>query len=281
MALANVLNVVLDPLLIFGLWGFPELGILGAAVATVIGRGAAMVASLAALRLRHRMLVLPRLRARELWSSWREVLCGGIPAATAILLGHVALGVVTRIASRFGRAAVAALGAGVRIEMIAMMVVIALASVMVPFAGQNSGAGQFGRVRKAQRFAERFAVVWGVLCLAGFFAAAGPIARLFSDKPDVVENIVLFLRIVPIGYGLAGVAILTGADMNGINRPLHSALLGAVRMLALQIPLAALGAQLWGLTGVFLGIALANVLAGIAALFWIRRLHHAAAPNAA
>ena len=81
-------------------------------------------------------------------------------------------------------------------------------------------------------------------CVArGAQAALGgaePIARLFSKEPQVIDSITLFLRIVPIGYGCAAVALLTGSGMNGINRPLHAAALGIIRTLVLQIPLAAL-----------------------------------------
>ena len=281
MLVANGLNLVLDPLLIFGLWGLPRLGIVGAAVATVIGRATALIGALAILHFRKRMLTFSRPRAGELWRAWRQVLYVGIPAAATILLGPVSLGVVTWMVSSFGRPAVGALGAGVRVEMFAMMVVIALASVMTPFAGQNWGARLFGRVRRAHRSAELFGIAWGVLCLGAFFAASRPIARLFSAEPLVIDSISLFLRIVPLGYAGGAVAIVTGSGMNGINRPLHAAALGATRVMGLQIPLAALGGWGFGFAGILAGLALANLLAGGLALLWIRRLHAAAMPSPA
>jgi putative MATE family efflux protein len=148
---ANAVNLVLDPLLIFGWWGLPQMGIVGAAVATVIGRGTALVASLAILHFRKRMLTLSLPRPSELVRAWGQVLYVGVPAGATILLGPVSLFVIMWMVSGFGQSAVAAVGAGLRVERFAMMVVIALASVMVPFVGQNWGAGLFDRVRRAQR----------------------------------------------------------------------------------------------------------------------------------
>ena len=81
-----------------------------------------------------------------------------------------------------------------------------------------------------------------------------------------------FLRIVPLGYGLMGAAILAGSGMNAMNRPLQATALSAIRMLGLYLPLAAAGAWLLGPEGIFSAIAMANVLAGGVAVLWVRRL---------
>jgi Na+-driven multidrug efflux pump len=107
------------------------------------------------------------------------------------------------------------------------------------------------------------------------------LARLFSREEAVIDTIVLYLCVVPIGYGMTGLAIVTGSGMNGINHPLHAAALGAIRTLGLTIPLAALGGRCFGLKGIFAAIATANVLGGVVAILWIRRLHHAAIPKQA
>ncbi|MCD6304346.1 MAG: MATE family efflux transporter, partial [Planctomycetes bacterium] len=275
MLLANGLNLALDPLLIFGLCGLPRMGIRGAAVATVIARGTTMVASLAVLHFRKRMLALSLPRPQELLRGWGQVLYVGLPAAGTVLLGPLTLGVITRMVSSFGREAIAALSAGGRIEMFAMMVIIALAGVMVPLAGQNWGAGLYDRVRRTHRLAERFSLAWGLLCVAGLYALARPLAEAFSDRPAVVRDIMLYLHLVPLGYGAMAVCIVTASGMNGINRPLHAGALGAVRLLVLTVPLAAMGGRYFGLAGIFGAMALANVLGGLAALAWIRRLHAA------
>lgn len=273
---ANVGNLALDPLLIFGLLGLPRMGIVGAAAATVIARALSLVASLAVLHFGKRMLLLSRPHAAELWRSWGQVLYVGLPAATTILLRPVSLGVITRMVASFGPAAVAAIGAGGRVEMFAMMLVIALASVIVPFVGQNWGAARFDRVRAAHRLAGWFAFAWGLLCLVAFYVAARPVARLFSDEAAVIDNLALYLRIVPLGYGLMGVSVVICSGMNAINRPLHATAVNVIRMLVLTIPLAVLGGWWLGVGGIFAAMALANILAGALSVPWLGRLHRAA-----
>ena len=280
MVLANVLNLGLDPLLIFGLWGLPRMGIAGAAVATVLARASALVGALAILHFRKRMLSFERPTLRRLWDSWRALLYVGVPSAGAIVLTPISQSIFTKLASWFGPATVAAVGAAGRVETFAMMVIIPLASVLVPFIGQNWGAGRFGRARLAQKGSSLFALAWGLGMLVLLGALARPIGRLFSDDPHVVGQIALYLRLVPIGYGMMGVAILAGAAMNAINRPLHSVALSAVRVLGLCAPLAVAGAWWLGVGGLFGAIAVANLLAGCLALPWARRLLAAPVPRA-
>ena len=83
----------------------------------------------------------------------------------------------------------------------------------------------------------------------------------------------MYLRILPVSYGMIGVGLLVSAGMNAINEPIRSTILNAVRLLVLTLPLAAGGSYVFGLRGLFAGIALANILAGTVALIWLRRLH--------
>jgi len=272
MVLANVLNIVLDPVLIFGLGGAPAMGIAGAAAATGISRAAALAGSLAVLHFRKRLLTLERPGARQLWQSWREILSIAVPAAGTIIFTPLAMGAITRIGAMFGNKTVAAIGAGSRVEIFAMMAIVALAGVLVPLIGQNWGAGQLARVRGAQHLAMGFALLWGAAVAAGLFLAARPLAKLFSDDGEVISQLSAFLRIVPLGYGLMGVVILACSGMNAINRPLQATALSAIRLLGLYVPLAAVGAWLVGPEGIFAAIALANVLAGSIAVLWVRHV---------
>jgi Na+-driven multidrug efflux pump len=102
-----------------------------------------------------------------------------------------------------------------------------------------------------------------------FLLVAPPIARLFSEDPDVVDGIISYLWIVPLGYGLQGISLLASASFNAVNRPLAAASLSLIRMFVLYIPLAYFGGQLFGLRGLFGGISLANIVAGIIALLWL------------
>ena len=267
------INVVLDPLLIFGLLGFPRLGLLGAAVATVISRATTLTVALLVLHFRKRLLASPFAPLGEVWDSWKRVLYIGVPCAATNLLVPLSIGVVTAMAARFGPVAVAALGAGTRVGALSLTVLRALGAALVPFVGQNWGAGHIDRVRRAQVFSYLFSLAWGLVCVGVFVVGARPIARLFSRDPVVIGHIVCYLWIVPLGYGLQGVSRLVSVTLNALGRPLSAALLNAVRMFVLLVPLTYLGTHLFAVNGLFGGIALANVLAGMVALAWARYVH--------
>jgi len=270
MMLGAVINIILDPFLIFG-WGFfPRLELFGAALATVISRAVTMGAAILILHFRDKMLVFAVPRLREVWSSWKRILHIGIPAAATNVLVPISVGVITRMVACFGEEAVAAAGAGSRIGGFALLLLIALCSVMVPFVGQNWGARRLDRILAARKCSFRFSILWGVVCVVVLGIAAKPLAGLFSEDAQVTEKIALYLWIVPIGYGLQGIFRLTTMIFNGISLPLHSVGLNLARMLVLYIPLAYLGGRLFGFEGILGGVTLANVSAGILSLILLK-----------
>ena len=273
MAISSLMNLVLDPLMIWG-WGpIPPMGIAGASWATVIARVVSLAAALAILHFRKRMIAFEPLRWSQMRESWAQLLQVGLPAAATNVLMPVTMVFITRLVAGHGVAAVAAAGAGGRVDMFALMVVNSLGSVLMPFVGQNWGAGKFHRIREAHRRGQLFAMAWGLGCMVLFFAAARPIAGLFTSDAAVVDDMVLYLRILPIGYGLMGVTTLVGFGMNGINQSVRWAALNAVRLLVLILPLSFLGGRLFGLGGIFGGIVLGNMTAGALGWAWLARLH--------
>ena len=265
-------NVILDPLLIFGLAGFPRLEMAGAAWATVISRATTLIVALGVLHFGKHLLDPSLLPLRTIWGCWKRILHIGVPATATNLLMPVSMGVVTWMAAGFGKEAVAALGAGGRVQGLSLLVIGALSSALVPFVGQNWGAGHRDRARRAYTVSSLFSLGWGLLSLAVFIAVSRPVAGLFSNDPLVVDHIVRFLWIVPIGYGMQGVGRLVSVTLNAINRPMHAAALTVVRLVVLLVPLAYLGSQWFGLKGLFAGVAVANVLAGIVAWVWIQQV---------
>ena len=176
---AAIINVALDPLLIFGLWGFPRLELVGAAAATVIARALTLIVSLAILHFREHMIEWSIPPSRDLWESWKQILFVGVPTAATNVLTPIAMGVITRLAAGYGAAVVAAVGVGTRVEAIVLMVMFALSSSLVPFIGQNWGAGKLDRIHTAQGQSIRFALAWGTLWIAALFALARPLGELF------------------------------------------------------------------------------------------------------
>ncbi len=265
MTTSAFINLVLDPLLIFGLGPFPELGIQGAALATVFARSVSLTASLYVLVRRERMVKLARLRWHELWESWRAILFVGVPAAATQLLLPLSIAVTTWLVASHGQHAVAALGVASRVELFGFGVVVALGVTLTPFVGQNWGADRTDRLARAIRLAQRFAVVWGAALFVVFALLGGPIARLFTDDIGVISVVQDYLLIAPIGYGLLAVLMVSSSALNALHRPIHSAVLSAGRLFVLYVPLAILGSMALGLNGVFAAMAVANVIGGVAA----------------
>ncbi|MCK4772098.1 MAG: MATE family efflux transporter [Candidatus Latescibacteria bacterium] len=272
MLVAVTVNAILDPLLIFGIGPFPRLELEGAAIATVTARATTMVVSLWVLIRREHMITLIRPRLKQVLDSWRNVLYIGLPSAGTNMIIPLAIGIITRMVAGYGPPAVAALGVSTRIDPFALGVIFALGSALGPFVGQNYGARKIGRVWMALRHSHRFAFVWGLGMLSLIALAAQPIASVFSKDPEVVGTTVLYLRLVPIGYGMQGVLMLSNVTLNMLNKPLHAASIVLIQMFVLYIPLALLGSALFGLVGIFTAAATASLVAGVLAYVWVRRV---------
>jgi putative MATE family efflux protein len=265
MLVAVFINCILDPLLIFGIGPFPRLELAGAAIATVVARASTLVVSLYVLIHREKMLIFARRALQSIRRSWKSILFIGLPAAGTRIIIPLVIGVITRLVSSYGPEAVAGFGVASRIEIFAMAVIWALASVIGPFAGQNWGAGRLDRVRTGIKKGERFTMAWGLGMFIILAMAAKPIASVFNDNPTVIKTIVTYLRIVPITFGLEGILILLAAALYVLHKPYHATGLVVIQMVVLYIPLAHVGSVLFGVPGIFMATAVAYGISGILA----------------
>jgi len=269
MMLAGGLNVILDPLLIFG-WGpVPALGIQGAALATLIAYVAVCATMIALLIWKYRLLCLHQVKLRRMLASWREVLGVGLPAIFTNQMIPVANGILTAMITRQGTAAVAAWAVSTRMETLMMSPFFALSTVMAPFVGQNDGAGLESRIREGLRFCARVCLGGGIVVWLLGVALSPWIAPIFSPEPEVQELIRLHLLIVPFGYGAFAMKLQYTSAFNARKKPLYSSLTFLGRFFLLILPLAWAGSQMAGLTGMYLGIGLGNLGSlGLAAGLW-------------
>ncbi|MCK5686785.1 MATE family efflux transporter [bacterium] len=269
MLIAVFVNIVLDPLLIFGIGPFPRLELRGAAIATVIARAITFAVSLLFLRFKFDMLSVKIPKIKEIFESWKKILFIGIPAAATQAIRPLALGVITRIISGFGVEAVAGLGVSSRIEMLAISPILALGVVLVPFIGQNMGANKIDRVKKAVHFSWICSIIWGGLIFLVFLMMGKNVGSLFNNDSKVISVVYLYLVIISASYGFHGISVLTTSVFNAMHKPLQSTLLNVIKMLVLYIPFAWIGSVYWGIKGIFSGIALSSFLTGIIAVFWM------------
>jgi len=276
---AALLNLVLDPLLIFGWLGFPRLELQGAAIATVVARAVSMAAGAWILHYRLRLLHFAPPRPAGLWASWRRVLHVGGPAAGTNMIIPISTGIIVALVAEFGSAAVAGFGVATRVEGLSLVVFFAMSAVIGPFVGQNLGAGRHDRILEALRVSALFCIALGVVLAVVLGLGATLIARLFNDDPRVVEVASTYLRVVPVSYGAAGIVMVVNAAFNGLGRPLPAVAISLTRMLILYVPLAWAASRLVGVAGIFAAGSFANLALGAAAYAWGRRHCRCLAPG--
>jgi len=272
MLIAVALNALLDPIFIFGLGPFPRMELAGAALATVIGRSITLVIALWILCKREKLIILKIPKLKEVFLSWKRILHVGLPAAGTNIIAPVAIAIIIRLVASYGKEAVAAFGVGAVVSMFAFAVVMALATVLGPFVGQNWGAGRHQRVELGIKYGQRFALAWGVLMFILLAIFAAPFASLFSKDPLAVSMLATYLRIVPLGYGLRGVYILCTSSLNVLHRPFHAAAVTTVHLFVLYIPLSFLGSYLIGLEGIFIAAAISPAIVGIIAYLLLKKV---------
>ncbi|WP_206022519.1 MATE family efflux transporter [Billgrantia bachuensis] len=279
MALAALLNGLLDWLLIFGVGPFPALGVQGAALATVLSWGA-MTAALFWQRELRDCLDLRRLTLGGLVASWRELSRIALPAAITSVFTPLALALITRIVAGHGHQAVAGYGVGTRIEAIAQIAVLALSMTLPPLVSQNVGAGQHERVRRAIFGCFVFVLAWqlGVWLLLQLLAPWLVDGYTAGEATGSVLRD--FLWWVPLGLGAQGVVILAVSSFNALHEPSRAMRLSVIRLFLLTVPLAWVGSVIGDTRGIFVGLFLANVLVGLVAWRTLRRRLDAMLPVA-
>ena len=272
MIVAVVVNIGLDPLLIFGIGPFPRLELAGAALATVIARAVSLVVSFWVVCIRRGMVTFERRPLIEILDSWRGILYVGIPAAASRVLVPLGIAVVTGIIAAGGPAGVASFGVATKIEFLAMAVIFALSSVLGPFTGQNWGAGRLDRLGRAISLANRFSFLWGLGAFAALAVGSRWIAHVFTDDPVVAGGIVTYLRTVAAAYCLYGVFVTSSFVMNVLHRPLHASALAIGQTFLLTVPMVWVGWRIGGLAGGFAGIGASYAIAGVVARLVLGRI---------
>lgn len=267
------LNIVLDPLLIFGVGPFPEMGVTGAAVATVFGRGVGALYLLYRLFARTPRLPMSaaamRLRSRVI-KKLLSISAGGV---AQFLIGTASWVFLMRIVADFGSEAVAGYTLAIRIIIFCILPAWGMANAAATLVGQNLGAEKPERAERAVWMTARYnAYFLGVMAV--IFALAAPqIISLFTDDAEVMRYAVACLRILAIGYITYGVGMIVTQGFNGAGDTKTPTWLNLVCFWALQIPLAYLLAKPLGMgpSGVFVSIIVSETVLTILAVWLFRR----------
>ena len=264
-------NFILDPFLIFGLAGFPELGVRGAAIATFIAYSAGTVLALYILICKRKLVAIDSLHMDTFKDSMKRLLIIAIPAGIGNIIMPATSAIIIAILAQHGAEAVAAFGVVSRIEAFALLVVIALSLGMAPIIGQNWGAQHFDRVHKTIRLAIIFNLLWSGLIALFLILFAKPVAAAFSSDPVVIHYTVLFFWIVPITYGIGNLVFGWSSAFNAIGRPQNAFIMIFVKSFILTIPAVIGGGYFYGVSGILCAIASTNIVGGLVFHFLSKR----------
>ena len=261
MAIAGVINIFLDYVLIYGKWGIPAMGIKGAAYAT-IGSWGFIISGMLLLLLRNKLLQLKINSSFTIRSIIREIFKLGTPTIVTQIVGPLTLMYLTYLLAQQSSMAVAAFGVTGRIEMVVLIGILGVSTAITPFIAQNSGANQFGRTEEAIVFGGKASTYLGLLVAILLFVFIQPIASLFSENSEVIDYTMHYFYIIGGSYIFYGLYIITTSIFNGLQLPLNSLKITLIRSILFTIPFTFIG-SLWGVYGIFVGLSLSNIAAGL------------------
>ncbi|NHK27540.1 MATE family efflux transporter [Parvularcula flava] len=271
MGFVAVVNIALDPLLIFGAGPIPALGIQGAAWASVIARASSLVAALAILHYRERVIDWTMPPIGETLRNWSKIVQIGAPAAISNMINPLGLSVITGFLGLISQESVAAFGAATRVQALAAVPLLAMSGSISPYVGQNWGAGEKERVSKGIVTAASWILIYIAVMTVFLFALASPIAGLFTETDSIQTQAADYLRYVPwslFGFGWLVVAV---SACNARGKPLAGTAAAFVRMAVVAIPLAYFFATRDSVIGVYLSVAAGNVVGGLGGLYATRQ----------
>ena len=271
--IANLINIVLDPCLIFGLGPFPELGIKGAAIATNTGRGLAVVYQFYLLfRGRGRVkLFLRHLHIQlDILSKLIRVSLGGIGQSLIATTSWIGL---IRIVAEFGSEVLAGYTIAIRIIIFSILPSWGFSNATATLVGQNLGAGKPDRAQRSVWLTGKVNMIFLGLVSIVFIAVPGFFVRLFINDPLVIESGIICLRIISYGFILYALGMVMIQAFNGAGDTGTPTLINFFCFWLFEIPLAYVLAILLGFEekGVYVSIIIAESIMAIAALILFRR----------
>jgi putative MATE family efflux protein len=271
-AISSALNVVLDPALIFGWWIFPELGIRGAAIATLSSQFLLLTLGVTLLAVRPMMI---RFRFSNLvarWESVRKVLAIGLPAAFTSIVAPLALAALTAIvAGAFMEPGAVAFAIGFRIEFFAFLPAVGFGTAALALIGQNIGAGDMARARRSSQTATLFALLMGtgIGALAAIFSRS--VVGLFTSDPLIAGWARSYLTSVPLTYGVFAAGYVMVSSFQALGRSWRGFAVTIFRLAILMglglLVSAATAPNLRHLWWVVIGT---NISSAVAGFLWLR-----------
>jgi putative MATE family efflux protein len=274
-----VLNIVIDPFLIFGWWVFPELGVAGAAYATVFSRGLAFIVGMAIMFQGTRGVEINLTDMAPDFGYAGKLLKIGIPASIEGTGRALSVNLMLVVVGFFPTTVVAGFGIAVRVFSVVFLPAIAVARGVETMTGQNIGANKPDRAEKAAALAGKvmFLVLTGVGVVT--WIGAAPIAAVFTNDPEVIRVTREFLRWVAPTFGFIGLMRAYTGSFRGAGKTMTAAVISITMLGLIRLPIAYfgvrppafLGIESLGTIGIWIAFAISNTLGALIAWAWYQR----------
>lgn len=266
-----LINIVMDPILIFGLLGAPRLEVAGAAIATVMGQ---IIAAILAVFMNFRFNPDVHIRLREI--RWNGKVAGeiyrvGLPSIVMQSIGSVMVFGMNKILFGFTKTATAVFGAYFKLQSFVFMPVFGLNNGMVPIVAYNFGAGRMDRVKRTVKLAVCAAICIMAVGLAVFQLFPEVLLSFFDASEEMLQIGSVALRIISISFLLAGFCIIAGSVCQAIGNPFYSLIVAVARQLVVLLPVAWLLSQTGRLELVWVAFPVAELMSLTLSAVFLRR----------
>ena len=269
--IAQVANIILDPLLIFDLGTFPEMGIRGAALGTVIGQviGAGLIFFYIVSGKSAYQIKLAHLKPSL--SIQRDIYRVGFPSMIMLITESICFALFNTILSAFGSLALAAIGITIRISDLAFMPIFGVSQGLLPIVGFNFGARLWNRLWRAVKLTSGgLALLMGIALI--FLEVFAPnLIGIFSDDPELIATAVPAMRIVLSTLVIVGPTILFVTAFQGLSKGKEALVLSLIRQFIFFVPLLFLLPLILGMTGMWLSLPVSDTLGFVVSGLWLLR----------
>lgn len=258
-----LINIVFDPILIFGLLGFPKLGVAGAAIATVFGQFCGAMVSLAIHQKKNREIRITLSGLRPRCFTVRTILSVGIPSIIMGSIGSVMTYCVNRILDAFSSTAVAVFGVYFKLQSFFFMPVFGLNNAMVPLIAYNYGARRPARMKQTVRWAVIYACSIMAVGLLLMQLMPDVFLQLFDASDDMLRIGVPALRTISLAFVGAGYAIVLSSTFQALGKGLYSMFVSIARQLVVLVPAAWLLSRTGQLSAVWWAFPIAEIMSAL------------------
>ena len=266
-----VINIILDPILIFGMFGMPRMEVAGAAVATVIGQIAAAIIGII-LNIRHNPEIhLSFKKIRWHGPTVRQIYRIGVPSIIMQCIGSIMNFAMNMILIGFTTTATAVFGAYFKLQSFVFMPVFGLNNAMVPIISYNYGADKPDRVKKTVKLSILTAVIIMALGVLAFELIPDTLLSMFNPSAEMLAIGEPALRIIGCHFLLAGFCIVAGSVCQAIGNPMYSLIVSVCRQLFVLLPAAWLLSQTGQLVLVWLAFPIAETVSLLMSAFFLRK----------